>query len=372
MTDYFPSSYEDSRDRFRHSLSLLQSNWPHARLDCHPLIDRPDLSIDWMWAEPKVKENLVIISTGEHGIEGYVGAAMMKIFIEEFTPKLNPANTGLLLIHAINPWGMKHRRKVNENNVDLNRNFTYDGVFNPSNNPYFLKLKRLIAPDRPISSFGMETMRIAWGTIWTLITRGLSTLRYAALLGQYVEPNAMYYGGARHEEQTQVMMELFHQALQEYQTVIHLDMHAGYGPRYQMSIILVPLEPLSSTELSAKFNYPLVLRGDHQEFYATHGDMTEYFYRLQNEKYPDKHAFSCAFECGTYGESILQEARSLRTMVFESQLYAYGTKNKKTEEKVRHEFEELYFPAELKWREKALADGRQAFEGIFQAYQLLK
>jgi hypothetical protein len=372
MTDYFPSSYEDSRKRFRLSLSLLQSNWPNARLETHPLKDHPDLSIDWLWAEPQTKENLVIISTAEHGIEGYVGAAMLKVFIEEFAPQLNLENTGLLLVHAINPWGMKHRRKVNEHNVDLNRNFTYDGQFDPSNNPYFLKLTGLIAPEHPIPSFGMETMRFAWRTLQALITQGASALTYAALLGQYAEPKAMYYGGARHEEQTLVMMELFHQALEEYQTVIHLDMHTGYGPRYLMSITLVPPEPLSSAELSAKFDYPLVLRGDHQEFFATQGDMTEYFYRLRDEKFPDKHVFSCAFEFGTYGESLLQRIRSLRTMIFESQLYAYGTQNKKAEEKICHEFEELYFPAEQKWREKALADGRQAFDGILRAYQLLE
>jgi hypothetical protein len=266
---------------------------------------------------------------------------------------------------------MKHGRKVDENNVDLNRNFTYNGQFDPSNNPYFLKLIDLIAPEHPIPSFGIETMRFAWKTVQALITQGTSALAYAALLGQYAEPKAMYYGGARHEEQTLVMMELFHKALEEYQTVIHLDMHTGYGPRYLMSITLVPPEPLSSAELSAKFNYPLVLRGDHQEFFATQGDMTEYFYQLRNEKFPDKHVFSCAFEFGTYGESLLQRIRSLRTMIFESQLYGYGTKNKQVEEKIRHEFEELYFPAEGKWREKALTDGRQAFEGILNAYNLL-
>ena len=98
MTNYFPSSYEDSRERFIQSLSLLQSKWPGVRLENHPLTNYPDLSINWIWADAPKRENLVIISTAEHGIEGYVGAAMMKIFIEEFAPRLNPENTGLLLI----------------------------------------------------------------------------------------------------------------------------------------------------------------------------------------------------------------------------------------------------------------------------------
>ena len=110
---------------------------------------------------------------------------------------------------------------------------------------------------------------------------------------------------------------------------------------------------------------------DNEEFYAIQGDMTEYFYQLQNEKYPDRHLFSCAFECGTYGESLLQRIRSLRTMIFESQLHWHGAKDGKTEQKIRSEFSELYFPVEQKWREKALMDCRQAFEGILSAYEII-
>src|SRR3990172_3843495 len=146
MTDFFPSSYEESRARFKQSLDLLQSKWPGARLESHPLKYHPDLSIDWIWAEPRVKENLVIISTGEHGIEGYLGAAMMKVFIEEFAPRLDPEQTGLLRVHALNPWGMKYLRKVNENSVDLNRNFVFDSNFDPAINPEFHQVKYLINP----------------------------------------------------------------------------------------------------------------------------------------------------------------------------------------------------------------------------------
>lgn len=371
MNSLYPESYETSRARFLRDVELLRLNWFSSRLDSHLLKNHPDLSIDWFWAEPRDKQNLVIISTGQHGIEGYIGSAMLKVFTDEFAPRLNPENTGLLLVHTINPWGMKYNRKVNENGVDLNRNFTFDGIFDPSSNPHFLQLKALLAPDAPVRSFGVETIAFAWRTIKALISEGASALTYAALLGQYAAPKAMYYGGTRHEDGSLVMMELFGQALENYQTIIHLDMHSGYGPRYLMSITLVPLEPLNSAELSAKFSYPLVLRGDHQEFYATHGDMTEYFYKLRDEKFPNKHVFTCAFEFGTYGESLLSRIRSLRTMIFESQLYWYATRDKKTEEKIRHEFSELYFPAEEKWREKAISDCRKAFEGIFNAYGIL-
>lgn len=168
-----------------------------------------------------------------------------------------------------------------------------------------------------------------------------------------------------------VAMELYRRALQEYQSVIQIDMHTGYGPRYQMSIIMSPLDPMTSEETSRKFKYPMVLKINAEEFYDISGDMAAYYYQLRNKDFPNKHLFACGFEFGTFGSSLWARIRSLRAMVFENQLYWHGATSEKAERHIRKEFEELYFPSEMKWREKALADGRQAFEGILRAYQLL-
>jgi len=372
MTTYFPSTYEDSRERFKTSLSLLQSKWPDARLESHPLKEHPDLSIDWIWADARQKENLVIVSTAEHGIEGYVGSAMMKAFIEEFAPRLNPENTGLLLIHALNPWGMKHYRKVNENSVDLNRNFVFDGNFDPAINPEFQRVEYLINPQNRMRSFGIENLCF-WGRVLkALLTAGYAVTSRASLLGQHHTPNGFYYGGTSHQESTIVATKLYRLALEGYQNVTQLDMHTGYGPRYQMSITMSPLDPRTSEEISTTFNYPLVLKMNADEFYDISGDMAEYFYRLRNADFPGKQLFACGFEFGTFGDSLLARIRSLRTMIFENQLHWHGAQSDSAAERVRAEFEELYFPVEMKWREKALADGRQAFEGILRANHLLE
>jgi hypothetical protein len=372
MDTLFPETYETSRGRFLKDAEQLRIKWPSSRFGSYRLKDYPDLSIDWLWMEPPNKENLVIVSTGQHGIEGYVGSAMLKIFMDEYIPRINMEQTGLLLIHAINPWGMKHHRKVNENGVDLNRNFIYEGSFDPSVNPGFSKLKFLLAPFGPVRSFAFESLCFTGRTIRVLSTDGAAALSNAALLGQYVDPRGMFYGGDHHEEETRVIIDFFREAMESYQNVLHLDLHSGYGPRYQMTITLVPNEPRSSAELSTKFNYPLVLCGDRQEFYATHGDMTAYLYELRDSKFPGKHVFATALEFGTFGDSLPARFRSLRAMILESQLFSYGANGKNTTAKIRNEFQELYFPAEHQWREKATSDARDAFDGILSAYGILK
>ena len=79
----------------------------------------------------------------------------------------------------------------------------------------------------------------------------------------------------------------------------------------------------------------------------------------------------CCAEFGTFGDSLLERIRSLRAMVFENQLHSFGAVNEASAEAIRREFRELYFPSQPAWREKALADGRQAFEGILRLYGLL-
>jgi hypothetical protein len=367
--DEYPTSYEDSRDRFIKSLSQVKKKWPQARLENHPIHDHPGLSIDWIWAEAPQPQNLIFITTALHGIEGYVGSAMLNLFSEQFLPHLDPDNTGLLLVHAINPWGMKNFRKVNENGVDLNRNFV-PGKFNPIINPDFLKLKYLINPQKSLHSFPLENL-LFWGRlIRALLTAGVDSITNAALYGQSQAPNGIYFGGTRAEEETKVIMDLCHVALEHYRTIIHLDMHSGYGPRHPMNLALAQQEPLSSSQVSAKFKYPLAQKVTPGEFYAMFGDFSAYYYELRNSEFSDRTFFSCAFEFGTYGDSLLKRIRSLRAMVLENQLHWNNSTRESTAAAIRREFVELYFPSEPSWRARALVDGHQAFEGILRAYGL--
>lgn len=367
MDSLFPDSYESSRERFLRDVELLRAKWDSSRLETYPLKDFPDLSIDWLWAEPRHKENLAMISTAEHGIEGYVGSAMLKVFMDEFAPRMNQDNTGLLLVHAINPWGMKHRCRVNPNNVDLNRNFIYDGDYSQKINPDYDLIADFLNPQRPVRTLRAEGIRYLVNAIRNMIHPGKARVQAASLLGQHRHPKGIYYGGAQLQDETAVLIRLYRTALAEYQNFIQVDMHTGYGPRYQMTVIIPPLDPTPSTEATRKFDYPLVQKIDANEFYAISGDMGEYVYRLRETELPHRNVFACGFEFGTFGDSLPALIRSLGITILENQLRQHGAINPQAAEQIRAEYEELFCPAEQEWREKALADCRQAFAGIFTA-----
>jgi hypothetical protein len=371
MDSLFPQSFASSRARFIRDVELLRPKWHSSRLESHPLQNHPDLSIDWFWAEPRLKENLVMISTAEHGIEGYVGSAMLKIFMDEFAQRLNPENTGLLLVHTINPWGMKNHTRVNPCKVDLNRNFILDGKYKSSINLDYDLINNFLNPQRPVRTLRNEALPFLAKVILNMLNPGRKLVQTASLLGQHRHPNGIYFGGKEAQEETLVLMDLYRTAIRDYQNFYQVDIHTGYGPRYQMTVLVPPLDTITSEEAVRRYGYPLVQKVNADEFYAISGDMGEYVYRLRDADFPGRNVFAGGFEFGTFGDSLPALIRSLRITVLENQLRHYGAVSSKAEQDIRKEYEELFFPAEEKWREKALADGRQAFEGILSAYGLI-
>jgi len=266
---------------------------------------------------------------------------------------------------------MQNRLRANANNVDLNRNFVFDGNYDPAINRAYDELLWLLNPTRPIGNLALESIGFLGSVIKGLTTIGQSKIQAATLLGQHRHPKGVYFGGSQQQEETAVMMGLFRQALDAYQNIVQLDIHTGYGPRYQMTMLLPTNDPtLTSRQAAEKFNYPLVEKVDADEFYAISGDICETFVRLRDAEFPDRKLLAGGFEFGTFGNSLPALIRSLRITILENQLRQYGAKNESSARAIRAEYGELFFPAEAKWREKACADGRQAYEGVLSAYHL--
>jgi predicted deacylase len=376
ITSLFPPDYATSRARFRQSLAFVRRAWPTAHLSQQALDEDPALTIDWLQADALARhERLLILTAGQHGIEAYVGTAMLQLFLQETLPRLDPERTGLLIVHTLNPWGMQHRRRTNAANVDLNRNFywdppeakeTPDRPYDSACNPDYTRLNDLINPQGPVPGPLVSDLRFALRLLRCVVKTGVSTLRRAVLLGQYRFPQGIYYGGTAPQKETQVLMDLYRRHIGDYSHIVHLDMHSGYGPRYQMSLVNSALEPRDSETLAARFDYPQVVKANPDEFYPMQGDMIDWVYQWVRHEYPERQLYAASFEFGTLGESIVAAVRSLRAMILENQMYWYGAQGRAAA-RVQHKFRELFVPSAARWRLKATADARQAFEGILRA-----
>jgi murein tripeptide amidase MpaA len=146
----FIHSYHQARVRFQQSLPRVQAVWPGARAYQYPIPGHDHLTIDWISA-PALKDprRCLVITTGQHGIEGIVGSAVLDFFIHRYLSFLDPSRTNLVLVHILNPWGMAYCRKTNPNQVDLNRNFFFEEEDFPlDSNPAVEQVNSLIKPAR--------------------------------------------------------------------------------------------------------------------------------------------------------------------------------------------------------------------------------
>ncbi|MBI3151424.1 MAG: DUF2817 domain-containing protein [Chloroflexi bacterium] len=373
-----PATYESSRERFRASLASFSNpstrsgrrHWPDSVLTSIPLADESDLTIDIISAPAtRDKQKLLILTTGLHGIEGYVGSGILQLFIQEYLSKFDSETTGIILVHPINPYGMKDRIRTNKNSVDLNRNFVEDFEELKSINPHYESLAYLLNPARPLQSPFHEKLTFLWNVLRAL-PKGAQHIREAALMGQYRIHNGMYFGGFEIQEETKFMMDLFSQSISEYAKVVILDIHTGYGPRWQMTLLNPPAEKMTAKETASRFKVPLVAGVNPEEFYSIHGDMTDYVHRMLGAKYPDKDFYVGTFEFGTYGDSLWQGIHSLRTTALEHCLRWFGGSDS-SRAWMKRECDELFMPSDPTWWEKAKADARAAFDGIFNAYGII-
>ena len=315
------------------------------------------------------KTNLVVLTTGVHGVEGYIGSVMLDVFFAEIYPTLDRENTGVLVIANVNPYGMKYYRRYNENNVDLNRNFILDwDSFDLASNKEYPKVDTFLGPTGRIGNALWHEAGFYLSLGKTAITDGAGTISDALLTGQYEYPQGVYYGGTGDEASTVYLKEVFAGCLDsDYENIVHIDIHSGYGPRYNMVIFNSVYETMTEAESQAAFGYDYVIAHDSEAFYATTGDTTDFFYRLAEQRQTDAALFSTCFEFGTIGDAFFDTILSLKYTVDENRNHWYPTGNETTARIIHENYMELFYPTETAWREKAVEDFRTAALGVLQA-----
>lgn len=369
-TWHFPP-LQEIRVRFRRHFLAIQQIYPASRFQTKVISPDAQDEIAWIEADPLAeRKKLLIISVGQHGIEGYFGFEVLDQFIREFLHMIDPRDTGLLIISPINPWGMRNLRKVDADSVDLNRNFINPQAWAalPKGNLY-PAISRLVTPEKPVANLAMEELKLFARLIYYLLKLGRTAIMRGALQGQYFQPGQIYYGGSQPQAPARLLMELFQQHCPQYEKVLHIDMHTGYGPRDRMSVVCSPFDPRTSTEIGAWLGYPDVVKTSPGEFYEIHGDMVDYQYQHVFSQMSGKDCFAATFEFGTYGDSALAGVRSLFTMVIENQNYWHGSVDADTAAEVKHRFVELYYPSDPAWKKRALENARRAWKGVLTAFR---
>ena len=123
-SEYFYTTYEEVRAHLFERVESLKQSGVAVEHNAYAIDESDELYIDNVYLPAsETNTNLIVLTTGVHGMEGYIGSAMLDVFFEDIYPTIDTSKTGILIVANINPYGMKYMRRYNENNVDLNRNF---------------------------------------------------------------------------------------------------------------------------------------------------------------------------------------------------------------------------------------------------------
>lgn len=369
-SEVFYNEYDEVREHLKDTAEELQADGHTVEVYSYPIDETDGLYIDNLYiAAKKEQKNLIVLTTGVHGIEGYIGSVMLDVFWEELYPELDPDTTGILVIANVNPYGMKYHRRYNENNVDLNRNFILDWeTFDLTVNKDYPKVDEFLGPKKTMGNIFWHEAGFYGSMLKTLLGNGVDAITNALLGGQYEYPEGVYYGGVGDEASTTYVKEVFAKTLQSgYENIVHIDIHSGYGARYRMVIFNSAFDTMTEAETMAAFNYDNVIAIDSEDFYATTGDTTDFYYRLREKMGAKPTLFSTCFEFGTIGDGFLDSVISMKYTIEENQNHWNPSKNKITNRVIQERYQELFYPTETKWREKTVADFVEACKGVLDA-----
>ncbi|SDW54739.1 Protein of unknown function [Marinococcus luteus] len=366
---YFLPTYEEARRAFRKRSTDVAAVWPEASLTQYA-VGKPENNntTDIIAADAKYHSNtLIVVTTGVHGIEGYAGSALLQLFIDEYLTQLNPNTTGIRLVHAVNPWGMKNRRRVSENNVDLNRNFIKDWSSVPASlNERFEKEKKHFVPEGPVKSWKKQRRDLLGALGAKVFKRGVYGLEKAATMGQYQYPTGIFYGGAAYEEPVEKLLSRMDEWVKEYEAVVHIDIHTGLGPAEQLWLQVPHSDPRKEKELQKQFGHPEVNDVQKTDVMEIKGEDAEYVKDVYSRRHPDKYIFSCLLEFGTIGNRLPDQMRALDIVVHENQYYWYGAKKEADARELQKEFHQLFDPPEESWKQAVLKKGKAGFDLVLE------
>lgn len=303
------------------------------------------LHMDWALIGNAEARSAFVVTCGTHGIEGYAGSAVISRWLEQTKPGTFDA-IKLILVHAVNPWGFAHGQRVNENNVDLNRNFI-DFCHIPEN-PGYDELHRAIMLDQ-WSEEELEKAFAAMDCFRSL--HGEKAFSDAFNGGQYAHADGIFYGGREPQWSNLTFRKMLREAVGSAENVHLLDLHTGIGPFGRPFHINFDAPGSAARTLAETIWGREALAGEG----STHAAFATYQGLLMDaasNELASRRVSRCVVEFGTYPRPRMQRAhlalawsRRQKDRTSETALSAHS------------EYCDAFVPADAGWRQSVIRHG---------------
>ncbi|KAG5473291.1 hypothetical protein CUR178_03211 [Leishmania enriettii] len=228
---YYSSSYQQARERF-----LAAAEAAHAQVEHHLIIKRgnEEYYMDTAFFTGKQTDKLLVHTSGTHGVEGYTGSAIQVKLLQEWNDTAL-SGPSILFVHAVNPHGMAHFRRFNEENVDLNRNYLSTEEWaavkaRDANIAGYDDFRALLVPNVPPRFIDRYTF--LFFAAKAVARHGFGKLKRAFVTGQYHDPVGINYGGDEEQQSVSVLRDVLkrYAAATGATEAVYIDVHTGLGP----------------------------------------------------------------------------------------------------------------------------------------------
>ncbi len=317
--------------------------------------DDTPLSIDVARVGPAEAERVVVVSSGLHGVEGFLGSAVQAALLELVLPGTAlPDGVAVVLIHALNPYGFAHLRRFDHENIDLNRNFLLPGEPYAGAPEGYAALDGLLNPDSPPTALDPFLLRAAV----EIVRHGMPALKDAVAGGQYEFPKGLFFGGSGPSVTQRWLAAHLPGWVSGAARVLHVDVHTGLGQAgYKLLVDHEDGSP-GAAQLAEWFGGDVVQpwRNDGVT-YTIRGGLGTWCKATMGSHYD-----VVALEYATV--HILRVIAALRA---ENRAHHFGQPSDGATERAKRELREVFAPSDRAWRDRAVADAVRVVEQAISA-----
>lgn len=226
-TQHFAGSYAEARAKFVAAVRARDAVVTSEVLPGRLGVAGEELAMDVAELGPADAAALFVLTSATHGIEGHCGsgAQVGLLHDETFLRAAREAGIAVLFIHAVNPYGFSHGRRVNEDNVDLNRNFRDFGQSLPDDAAYAEIHSMLLPPTWPPPRESEEAIAAY------IAQRGERAYQAALTGGQHKYADGLFYGGTRPTWSNRTLRAILRRHGAKRRRIAWIDFHTALGPR---------------------------------------------------------------------------------------------------------------------------------------------
>jgi hypothetical protein len=344
--EYFSRDYKAARAKFLASANVANAQvWKGRVLP----LEGPngwELAMDVAEIRSGDQPYLLLVISGTHGVEGFCGSGCQVGFLRDRVYEVLPSTVRVVLIHALNPYGFAYLRRVNEDNVDLNRNF-HD--FRSTPLPLCKNYETIHDWLVPEGWEGPARQDADSQIAKYVQEHGFAAFQAAVQGGQYTRPKGLFFGGTGETWSNKTFKAVLAELLTEQvKHLAVLDLHSGLGQPGSCEPICVGTD-LREYLRALKWFGPEVtstVKGDSASA-SVSGSIADGIHACAK-------TISCTYIALEFGTLPVKEV--LNALRGDHWLYAYGNDQSPLKTKIKKDIRDAFYIDKSWW--KAAVYGR--------------